>query len=46
MIIDGISTNTEFHYYVLHSKDFIDGSYDTGFCEKFIKELKDNGSIV
>ena len=31
---------------VLHSKDFIDGSYDTGFCEKFIKELKDNGSIV
>ena len=46
VIIDGISTNTEFHYYVLHSKDFIDGSYDTGFCEKFIKELKDNGSIV
>ena len=27
-------------------QDFIDGSYDTGFCEKFIKELKDNGSIV
>ena len=46
VIIDGISTNTKFHYYVLHAKDFIDGSYDTGFCENFIKELKENGSIV
>ena len=46
VIIDGISTNTKFHYYVLHSKEFIEGSYDTSFCETFIKELKDNGSIV
>lgn len=46
VIIDGIETNTKFHYYVLHSKDFISGTYDTGFCESFIKELKDNGSIV
>ncbi len=46
VIIDGISTNTKFHYYVLHSKEFIEGTYDTGFCEAFIKELKDNGSIV
>ncbi len=46
VIIDGISTNTKFHYYVLHSKEFIEGRYDTSFCETFIKELKDNGSIV
>ena len=46
LIVDGIETNTKFHYYVMHSKDFINGSYDTGFCEMFIKELKDNGSIV
>lgn len=46
VIIDGISTNTKFHYYVLHSKEFIEGTYDTGFCESFIRELKENGSIV
>ena len=46
LIIDGVTTNTKFHYYVLHSKEFIEGKYDTGFCESFIKELKDNGSIV
>lgn len=46
VIIDGIETNTKFHYYVLHSKGFINGTYDTSFCESFIKELQDNGSIV
>ena len=46
LIIDGVTTNTKFHYCVLHSKDFIDGRYDTSFCESFIKELKDNGSII
>ena len=46
LIIDGISTNTKFHFYVLHSKEFIEGRYDTSFCERLIKELKDNGSIV
>jgi acetyl-CoA carboxylase biotin carboxylase subunit len=46
LIVDGIETNEKFHYYVMHSKEFIEGSYDTGFCESFIKELKTNGSIV
>ncbi len=46
LIIDGIETNAKFHYYVLYSKEFIEGRYDTGFCDRFIKELKDNGSIV
>lgn len=46
LIIDGISTNTKFHFYVLHSKEFIEGRYDTSFCERLIKELRDNGSIV
>lgn len=46
LIIDGISTNTKFHFYVLHSKEFIEGRYDTSFCERLIKELRDNESIV
>ncbi len=46
LIIDGIETNAKFHYYVMYSKEFIEGRYDTGYCDRFIKELKDNGSIV
>ncbi len=46
VIIDGIETNIKFHYYVLYSKKFIEGSYDTGFCESFIEELRNNGSII
>ncbi len=46
LIIDGVTTNTKFHYYTLHSKEFIEGLYDTSFCENFIKELKDNGTLI
>lgn len=39
LIIDGIKTNTEFHYFVLHHKNFIDGHYTIQFADQFIKEL-------
>lgn len=45
-IIDGIDTNMEFHYYILHSKKFIEGRYTTGFVNEFLEELKHNGTII
>lgn len=45
-IIDGIETNMEFHYAILHTKKFIDGRYTTGFVSELIEELKQNGSII
>lgn len=39
MIVDGVKTNTEFHYFALHHKSFVDGSYTTQFADQFVKEL-------
>ncbi|MDO4466631.1 MAG: acetyl-CoA carboxylase biotin carboxylase subunit [Bacillota bacterium] len=44
-ILDGVCTNEEFHYFVLHNKKFIEGSYDTSFAQSFVKELMEDGSI-
>jgi len=47
LIIDGVKTNIEFHYLTLHNKTFIEGNYDTGFFERFVKELEEeNGELV
>lgn len=46
LIIDGIKTTTEFHYYILHNPSFIIGNYDTGFIENFLKELEENGKPI
>ncbi|MCO8193952.1 acetyl-CoA carboxylase biotin carboxylase subunit [Anaerofustis sp. NSJ-163] len=47
LIIDGVKTNIEFHYLVLHNKTFIEGKYDTGFFEEFIKELEEqSGELI
>lgn len=46
LIIDGVQTNIEFHYLVLHSKKFIEGRYDTGFAEEYIKELRTSGEFI
>lgn len=46
LIIDGVLTNIEFHYLVLHSKTFVEGKYHTGFFETFMKELVDNGEFI
>lgn len=46
LIIDGVHTNIEFHYLVLHHKKFIEGKYNTGFAQEFIEELKENGEFI
>jgi acetyl-CoA carboxylase, biotin carboxylase subunit len=38
-IIDGVSTNVDFQYDLLNSEEFIKGTYDTKYVEKFIKSL-------
>lgn len=35
-IIDGIKTNVEFQYVLMHNKDFVRGVYDTSFINRFI----------
>ena len=44
-ILDGVQTNEEFHYIVLHNKKFVEGRYDTSFANECIKELIENESI-
>ena len=46
LIIDGVQTNIEFHYLVLHSTKFVEGKYDTGYAQEYIKELKENGEFI
>lgn len=47
LIIDGVKTNIEFHYLVLHNKRFIEGNYDTGFFDEFLKELEEqSGELI
>ena len=47
LIIDGVKTNIEFHYLTLHNKTFIEGNYDTGFFDRFIKELEEqSGELI
>ena len=46
LIIEGVHTNIEFHYLVLHSKTFIEGKYHTGYFDKFMEELKENGEFI
>ncbi len=33
--IEGIETNVEYLYVLMHNKEFIDGVYDTSFFERF-----------
>lgn len=46
LIIDGIATNIEFQYLLLHSPRFVDGKYDTGYIEKFVEEIKNNEEFI
>lgn len=46
LIIDGIHTNIEFHYLVLHNTKFVEGKYDTSFAESYIKELNESGQFI
>ncbi len=46
LIIEGVETNIEFQYLLLHHPTFVSGKYDTGFMETFIKELSEDGTII
>ncbi len=39
-IIEGIKTNVEFQYILMHNKDFVRGVYDTSFINHFIETGK------
>jgi len=40
-MVDGITTNIEFHYSILHTQEFISGNVDTGFVARFLERIKD-----
>ena len=40
-MVDGITTNIEFHYSLLHTQEFISGDVDTGFIGRFLERLKE-----
>jgi acetyl-CoA carboxylase biotin carboxylase subunit len=40
-MVDGITTNIEFHYSLLHTQEFISGNVDTGFVARFLERIKD-----
>lgn len=47
LLIDGITTNIEYQYAIMHSIDFIKGSYDTGFIAKFNRLIQgDNNEKI
>lgn len=46
LIIEGVDTNIEFQYLLLHHPRIVSGRYDTGFMEVFLKELKEDGTII
>ena len=40
-MVDGITTNIEFHYSLLHTQEFTSGDVDTGFIGRFLERLKE-----
>ena len=38
-LIEGVETNVELQYMILHHKDYIKGRFDTGFMEKNLEKL-------
>ena len=46
LIIDGVKTNIEFQYILLHQANFILGQYDTSFIDEVLKELKKDARFI
>lgn len=46
LIIEGVNTNIFFHYSILHNVKFVEGKYDTGFIDEFVKELDYDAGLV
>ncbi|MCL2865271.1 MAG: acetyl-CoA carboxylase biotin carboxylase subunit [Lachnospiraceae bacterium] len=39
-IIVGITTNIDFHYYILNNPEYVKGIFDVGFMERLLRELE------
>lgn len=46
LIIDGVPTTVEFHYYLMHHAKYILGNFTTSFVEEALKELEDNVKLI
>lgn len=46
LMIDGIDTNLELQYVILHHSDFVRGHFNTSFIEDNLEELIGNGRTV
>lgn len=46
LIIEGVNTNIEFQYLLLHQPRVVDGSYTTSFIGNFIEELRTNEEFI
>jgi acetyl-CoA carboxylase, biotin carboxylase subunit len=40
-MVEGITTNIEFHYSLLHTQEFVSGQVDTNFVARFLERIKD-----
>lgn len=45
LIIEGITTNNEFHYYIMHHLDYVEGCFDTSSVAKFLDELSNEKEL-
>ena len=39
LVIDGIDTNQELQYLILHSSEYVKGNFDTSFIENNLDKL-------
>ena len=46
LIINGVTTNNEFHYYIMHHLDYVKGNFDTSFVANFLDELLSEGTAL
>lgn len=46
LIVDGVKTNLELQYMILHHPQFVEGNYDTSFIEGFLKGLEESGEFI
>jgi len=46
LIIDGVTTNIELHYFIMHHLDYVQGKFDTGFIAGFLKEMEEHEQFI
>ena len=39
LIVQGVDTNIDLHYMILHTKEFLSGDFDTSFLENNLEKL-------